>query len=267
MNNAVQAQAVEGVLQVLAQIAEIRDLFFRVAVVLPEVCDDLSVGGLGTAIVDQDRHQLLCPGILEVYRLSIHKELKIAEGLGEQPLVLPLQGRVPQVGELPRERLLPRRLQQVAAGMDRHCLITQALVRRHIDEVYKRVELNEVAAQIHAAELRCLGTQKGDVYLCFSGDTQRLQAAGAAQELRLGTQLFRKRRQLRKPLGSVVYCEYSHSSSPLLLTTRTCCFFRCSGVIFSAFSSPTSSMSPPFTAASRRGPALRSAITRAAKRS
>jgi len=51
--NAVQFQAVKGVLKILTEVGEIRAFLVRVPVIFPEGSNDFAVRCLGTAVVDE----------------------------------------------------------------------------------------------------------------------------------------------------------------------------------------------------------------------
>ena len=84
-DHSVQLQPCEGVLEVLAQIGQVGALFLRVAVVLPQGCDDLPVRGLGAAVVDKDRNDLLGLGVLEDDRFPVDKQLDVAQDHSKEP--------------------------------------------------------------------------------------------------------------------------------------------------------------------------------------
>ena len=68
-DDSVQFELCKGVLKILTQIRQVGSLLFGVSVVFPECGNDLSVGRLCAAVIDQKCNNLLGFGILECDRL------------------------------------------------------------------------------------------------------------------------------------------------------------------------------------------------------
>ena len=178
-----------------------------------------------------------------------------------------LNGRMPEVVQLLFDRFLRNGPEHVAAGMKHHGFIGAVPAFRNENQIYKRIQIHKILAEIQAVQFGHVHREEGDVDLLGSGHGQRFQAAFKTADLLVGIDREYRGLQLFESIPAVFNQQNSHSISPGRRTTLTRWRLLCSRVIVREFGSPTRSISPLDRAASRRGPTLRSAMTSAAKRS
>ncbi len=145
-------------------------------------------------------------------------------------------------------------------------------VLRQIDQIDEGVQLLQVLSEVQAVQLGQIHVEDRDVDLRFSGRGQGGQGIAEAEQLRLGRQLRRHLHEGRDRRFIFQYGKDRHDAPPSFgrsMTDTARSFWCClsSLLMISGLIAPTRSMPSPDAADSCRGPALRSAITSAAKRS
>ena len=174
---------------------------------------------------------------------------------------------VAQVVQLRRQGEFAHRQQQTSAGMQRQGVQRLGVVRVHKHQVHRWVQILQILAQVEPVQLGHVRRQQRHVHRPLPGLGQRRRALCEAEHLGPWLQFVDQRRRVLKGPGVLGNQHECHWRSPPISTGRRCWLARCSRVMCSGSASPTSSMSPPLRAASWSGPAFRSEITSAAKRS
>ena len=177
-----------------------------------------------------------------------------------------------QIVHFQAHALRRRGLEKIAAGVLGDRVEGPLRTFREIDQIDEGVQLPQILPEVDPVQLRKVDVQQRDVDLRFSGLCQRGQRAGEAEQLRVGQELCQRLRQSGDLPLVFEYDQNGHLSPPSegsssANTVRSFCRRLSSALIARGLSSPTRSILSPSEAASCRGPALRSAITSAAKRS
>ena len=185
-DDAGEFEAGHGVLQILAEVAEVGALLLGVSVIFPEGGDDLAVGGLGAPVVDQQGDDLFGACIFECDGLSVYKKFKVSEGLGKDALVAVFADGVAEIIKLFFHAVGLRGLENIAAGVELEGIVAVFGTVRKIDQVDLGIEIPEVLAQKKAIQLGHIGLQKGDINHLLSGCGECGQAALMGQNLCFG---------------------------------------------------------------------------------
>ena len=181
-----QLEAGHGILQVLAEVAEVGALLFGVTVIFPQRGNDLAIGGLRAPVIDEEGDDFLGAGIFEGNRLSVDEKFKVAEGLRKDALVAVLADGVAEVVKLFLHAVFLCRLDNIAAGVELESVVAMVGAVCAVDQVDLRIEIPEVLSQEQTVHFGHVSLQKGDVDHLLSGSGEGSQAAGMADDLGFG---------------------------------------------------------------------------------
>ena len=220
-NNSVQLEFRKCILQVLPQIREVGRFLFRVSVILPERGDDFSVGGLGAAVVDQQRNNLFGFGILECHGLPVHKQIEVPECLRKKPLLVLLRRRMTQVLKFPLQIVPGGGLQQVSACMLIHGGVAQFLVLGKINQVDKGIQVLKILTEVNSGEFRELRIQNGNVDLPGTSCRESGQTVLKAEQIRIRRNLDNQIPGLEQLRFVFQHNEDGHPFSPSRRTSFT----------------------------------------------